>query len=291
METAINVMQQKKDNIRTSPPEAYGDEERGVVLLPSDISEYILKLKEQGRVDGTVYYYQRALNKLYDDLPEDKMIHRDSIRKWRERMMQDGYAARTINSFVTIVNGFLEYLGVREYQFLDRVKQEREAPPELSRAEYIRLLSTAKLLENEKGYLLIKLFATTGILVQELPKVTVESVTAGKLIITSRGDKRIVHIPDVLKDELLTYAKRNLVTEGPIFVTSANTPMARNYVTSTIQKVCADANIPTEKVSPRSLKKLYQTTMSGIEANISILVKQAYDRLLDDEQLQIGWGE
>lgn len=48
--------------------------------------------------------------------------------------------------------------------------------PELSRAEYLHLLRTAKALDKEKAYLLVKLF------VQELPEMTAEAVREGKIV-------------------------------------------------------------------------------------------------------------
>ena len=43
------------------------------------------------------------------------------------------------------------------------------------------------------------------------------------------------------------------------------------------------------KGSPHCLKRLYQSTRSGIEENIALLVEQAHARLLEQEQLEIGW--
>ena len=45
------------------------------------------------------------------------------------------------------------------------------------------------------------------------------------------------------------------------------------------------------KGNPRCLKRLYQSTRSGIEENIALLVEQAHARLLEQEQLEIGWSE
>ena len=50
-----------------------------------------------------------------------------------------------------------------------------ELQPELTRTEYLRLLQTARALGRERVYLLVKLFGTTGLTVQELEKVTVEA--------------------------------------------------------------------------------------------------------------------
>ena len=49
--------------------------------------------------------------------------------------------------------------------------------------------------------------------------------------------------------------------------------------------------MPEEKGNPRCLKRLYQSTRAGIEDNISLLVEQAHSRLLEQEQLEIGWAE
>ena len=48
---------------------------------------------------------------------------------------------------------------------------------------------------------------------------------------------------------------------------------------------------PEEKGNPRCLKKLYQTTRVGIEANFDLLVEQAMERQIDAEQEDVGWDE
>ena len=67
--------------------------------------------------------------------------------------------------------------------------------------------------------------------------------------------------------------------------------MSRTYVTISIRQLCRAARVPEEKGNPRCLKRLYQSTRAGIEANISLLVEQAHDRLLESEQSHIGWEE
>ena len=67
--------------------------------------------------------------------------------------------------------------------------------------------------------------------------------------------------------------------------------MSRSNVTTGIRQLCVAAQVPEEKGSPRCLKKLYQTTLAVIEANISLLVEQAMDRQLENEQLTVGWED
>ena len=140
-------------------------------------------------------------------------------------------------------------------------------------------------------YLLVKLFGTTGLTVQELEKVTVEAVKEGKLTVTPSRNKQVLRIPDGLQSELLDYAKRNGCLSGPIFLTKEGTPMSRTYVSTIIRQLCTAAKVPEEKGNPRCLKRLYQSTRAGIEDNIALLVEQAHNRLLEQEQLEIGWEE
>lgn len=74
----------------------------------------------------------------------------------------------------------------------------------------------------------------------------------------------------------------------PIFCTRDGKPIDRSDVTMAIQCLRAMACVPGEKDSPRCLRRLYQTTRSGIERNIALLVEQAQDRLLQEEQLPLG---
>ena len=99
--------------------------------------------------------------------------------------------------------------------------------PELTRTEYLRLLQTARALNRERVYLLVKLFGTTGLTVQELEKVTVEAVREGKLTIQFNRNKQMLRIPEGLQQELLDYAKRSGYLTGPIFLTKDGTPMSR----------------------------------------------------------------
>ncbi len=46
--------------------------------------------------------------------------------------------------------------------------------------------------------------------------------------------------------------------------------------------------MPVEKGNPRCLRKMYETTREGIERDLALLVEQAQDRLLEEEQLTVG---
>lgn len=201
------------------------------------------------------------------------------------------FAFGTINSFLSVSNSYLHFAGHRECQLIGQMELKSSPQPELTRAEYLRLLQTARALGKEKIYLLIKLFGSTSLTVQELPKVTVEAVETGRVTVVFNRVKSVVRIPEPLQKELSDYARRNGYLSGPIFLTRSGAPVNRTYVSAAIRSLCADAQVPEEKGNPRCLKRLYRATLGGIENNISLLVDQAMNRLLEQEQLSVGWEE
>lgn len=263
----------------------------GIHLTPERIEEYMEEYRRQGYSEETVQGYQRKLKKLYEDLPEDKMIRRGTMDRWREQLIEEGYASSTVNGFLSASNTFLEYVGHREYQASEKLRVREEPQPELTRTEYLRLLQAAKLQGKEKVYLLIKLFAITPMNVQELPKITVEAVERGRIEVSPNGVKAVVSLPEYLRRELLNYAHREGRLVGPIFVTKDGSPLSRTYVSTMIRQLCPAARVSEEKGNPRCLKKLYQSTLATIEGNIALLVEQTLARQLEMEQMSVGWEE
>ncbi|MFQ7401657.1 MAG: hypothetical protein ACLRNW_28415, partial [Neglectibacter sp.] len=128
-----------------------------------------------------------------------------------------GYAVRSANISISTANSLLDFCDKRHLQ--GRVeKPEPYVRPELSRGEYLRLLQTAKIMRDERAYLLIKVFACTGMTVQELVCLSVEAVQKKKVVIAPGGTRQLLHIPECLQAELLEYAQRNGILSGPIFL-------------------------------------------------------------------------
>lgn len=258
----------------------------GMVLTREKIEKYLGKLGTAGHSSGTVESYRRFLNHFFLFLPEDKHVQADTLVAWQKKLLESGYAAKTVNVGTAAVNGLMVYCGYKGFQ-ADRLPEKKNVQPELTRTEYLRLLSAAKLQGNRKKYLLAKVFGSTGLSVGELEKLTVETVKAGKLSFP----KHTLRIPAALRQELLDYIKGEGISSGPIFVTKAGMPVDRTSVTNLIQTLSTDAQVPEEKANPRCLKKLYQATVTGIQENYAVLMEQAYDRLLEKEQNIIGWKE
>ena len=285
------MLQTRQHIICSERPQTRRHQPSGVSVSQEDIQNFLTAYENLDRAEGTVQFYQRKLRRFYQDLPEDKIIRPDTMKNWQEKLLQDGYAPGSVNAFLSAANSYLDYIGHREYQLAGQLKDEKPPQPELSRAEYLHLLRTAKALDKEKVYLLIKVFASAGLFAQELPEITVEAVQKGKIVCAQNKYKQIVTVPAYLQKELLGYAQKNGILTGPIFRTRDGRPMHRTYVSAAIRNLCEEAKVPREKGNPKCLRKLYLSTKAGVESNVSLLMVQAMERMMEQDQFSIGWEE
>lgn len=262
----------------------------GTPISLEQIDAYLAGIAKDGYKRETIRSYQSILYAFYEMLPDSKRVGPATLAGWSAAMREKGYKPRTINVRISSVNNLLKFLDLREYQLPQCMVPAGEAQPEISRNEYLRLLSCAKILGQECVYLLTKLFACTGLNVENLPLLTVEAVQAG-FINTSDGEQREIHIPTHLQAELTAYIRRSGIRTGPVFVTRTGKRISRTSVTASIQRLARDARVAPEKCTPRSLRRLYQTTWESIQANYMPLMERSYAQLLDGEQLVIGWEE
>ena len=258
-----------------------------ISITREQIRAYLESLSARGRRQDTIKVYAPKLESFFDALPEGKRVTRDTLAGWRSTLLESGYSPGTANTYISAVNGLLGYLGRRDLQLTGQLTVEDADQPELNRTEYLRLLSTARALGKERVYLLIKLFASTGLAAQETRYVTAEAVQAG-VIPLPRGP---VRMPACLRAELLDYLRRQGLRAGPVFVTRSGKPLSRTAVSDCIRHLCRDARVPEGRGNPRCLRKLYFATQAEIDAQVRQLAEAAYDRLLEAEQLAIGWED
>ena len=256
------------------------------------VDAYLNDLQTRGRTPETIRTYRRNLLLLFEALPESRQLDRRTLARWRDTMLEQGYTPRTVNVRLASANGFLDYLGLRDYQLPMQLKPaEDNIQPELTRNEYLRLLSVARTLDKGRTYFMVKVFAILGLTVHDLPKLTAEAVEKGVFTTSANRSRQIIRIPNCLQAELLGYLQREGIRSGPVFCTRNGKSICRAAVTACIQQLSRDARVAPEKCNPRCLRKLCQSTRAGVQQSISLLVAQALDRMLEQEQITIGWEE
>ena len=256
-----------------------------------EVCRYLDSLAARGRRRETIQVYRPKLEAFYHFLPEDKRVAADTLELWRAALLREGYSPGTANTHVSAAHGLLAYLGRRDLQLIGQLDTEEEIQPELSRTEYLRLLATARNLGRERTYLMVKVFALTGIRVSELNRVTVRAVEEGRVLTACDGRAQYVLIPACLRKELTVYLRRVGITAGPVFVTRSGRPMRRTQVSGEIRTLCRDARVDGDKSNPRCLRRLYQVTQERIRDSVQILAEQAHERMLEEEQLTVGWEQ
>ena len=263
----------------------------GFVLTVGMIESYLQFMKSRGCSKSTYSSYQRSLRDFYAWLPEGKIVQERMAWDYQKALTLR-YKPRSVNIKMVSVNGLLEFTRHRDFQVTAQIPVDaEEEKPELSRNEYLRLLSSAKRKRNLRLYLLIKVFATTGIAVNDIPSVTVESVREGKIMTSSNRNRRELRISPCVQSELLQYASDNHIQAGQLFITRNGKPINRSAIFAMIQQIAGDAKVDEKKANPRCLQKLYEKTQEELRANVAMMLQIAYDNLLEGEQGAYGWGE
>ena len=269
-----------------------GNVKSAEVMTSKMIEDFIEAMRKKNRGESSLDNYNRILISIYQWLPKDKILDETTGTKCRKWLLEEkGFCHRTVNARMSVLNTFLRYLGHRDWQVDEFVRVSGDVQPELTRAEYLRLLSAAKHIGKEKTYLLIKTMGGAGVRVQELSQVTVEAVHQGMVKLDSHNGLRlrIMVIPKALQGELLEYVRNEKIMSGSVFLSRDGKPLSRTMVHRYVNSVSQEARVDPEKANPRCLWKMYQSTWDGIQANINILIRQAYENMMDQEQLTIGW--
>ncbi len=257
------------------------EEDRPVKLTKTLMNQYRESLENRGCRQQTISMYFCYLNRLYSYLPGNKELTDKNIKKWIADLKSQGYSNRTINLHLSSVNGLLKFCGSKNVP-MPVISVPRHAEmSELTRDEYLKLLSYTKEHGSDRDYILIKTLGTIDIEVADLDCLTVESCRNGKVKLSN--NKEIV-IPDCLKHELLIYIEEHGPDTGPIFISRQGNSMDRSNITHSIEKLGKEAGIEWKKCNPSALHRLYRHTQEEINQQLLSMHMQVYEQLLENEQ-------
>ncbi len=233
----------------------------------------------------TINMYFCYLNRLYAFLQGDKELSDENLKRWIESLKHKGYSNRTINMHISSVNGLLRFCGHKKAPVSVVSAPQNADMSELTRDEYLQLLSHIKRCGSERDYLLTKTLATMDINVIDLSFLTVEACQKG---VVEFPDHRQVVIPDNLKKNLFAYIERNGLTDGPVFVTKQGNPVDRSNINHAIERYGEEAGLDARKCNPKALHSLYLRTQEEIAQHLKSLHMQEYEKLLDQEEKKVG---
>ena len=245
-----------------------------MTLTPQLIEDYLRRLAEDERGAATIDKYRRDLMRFYEFLPPDKAVDKAVVLSWKEQLVARKYASSSVNVMLASVNGLLTFAGRPEWRakFLKRQRaafcDERR---ELRRAEYEKLVETARREKKTRLTLMMETICSTGIRVSELAFVTVEAVRAGRAELMLKGKCRRILFPAALVRKLSRYAAERRIARGPIFTDKTGSPVSRHRVWYEMKKLGARAGVAASKVFPHNLRHLFARTFYALERDLSKL--------------------
>lgn len=201
-------------------------------------------------------------------------ITKEAVIAYKNKLINEHYAVRSINSMLASLNSLFAFLCWSDCR-VKSIKLQRQVycpeEKELTKAEYMRLVNTAKQKGNARLNLILQTICGTGIRVSELQFITVEAVKIGEASVSLKGKTRSVFIVKELRKKLLRYIAERGIKSGAIFITRTGKPMSRTNIWREMKNLCAQANVNPKKVFPHNLRHLFARTFYGIEKDIAKL--------------------
>ena len=229
-----------------------------------------LSLDEKSR--NTIEKYLRDVN-AFTVFVKTREVSKTVVMSFKTSLVGK-YEVTSANSMIAAVNAFLRFVGwedccIKQFKVQKKVFCSEEK--ELTKAEYVRLVSAAKQKGNERLNLILQTICGTGIRVSELQFITVETVRKGEAVVSCKNKTRTVFIVRELQKKLLNYIKAKGITAGCVFITRSGKPMSRCNIWREMKALCEQAEVSPDKVFPHNLRHLFARTFYGIEKDIAKL--------------------
>lgn len=246
---------------------------KGRILTEKMVADFSAYLKSEEKSENTIEKYLRDVRAFSVYLNGDE-ITKEAVIAYKSKLLSMNYAVRSINSMLASVNGLFSFLGWADLK-VKSIKLQRQIycseERELTKAEYMRLVNTAKQKGNERLSLILQTICGTGIRVSELQYITVEAVKRGEAVVSLKGKTRSVFIVKELRKKLLRYAAEQGIQSGSIFITRTGKPISRTNIWREMKGLCEQAGVNPQKVFPHNLRHLFARVFYGIEKDIAKL--------------------
>lgn len=246
---------------------------KGRILSEKIIGDFSCCLKSEEKSENTIGKYLRDVRAFAAYLG-GAAVTKETVIAYKNKLLAENYAVRSVNSMLASLNSLFLFLGWADLK-VKSIKLQRQIycseEKELTKAEYMRLVNTAKQKGNERLNLILQTICGTGIRVSELQYITVEAVKNGEAIVSLKGKTRSVFIVKELQKKLLRYTAEQGIQSGFIFVTKTGKPMSRTNIWREMKGLCKQAGVNPQKVFPHNLRHLFARVFYGIEKDIAKL--------------------
>ena len=246
---------------------------KGQFLTDKLVAEFSAHLKQEEKSQNTTEKYLRDV-RMFAAHFRDTEITKEKVIAYKSKLLAEHYAVRSVNSMLASLNSLFAFLGWSDCKVKSMKLQRQIYCPEekeLTKAEYLRLVNTAKRKGKERLNLILQTICGTGIRVSELEYITVEAAKSGKAVVALKGKTRSVFLVKELQKKLLRYATEQNISSGTIFITRNGKPLSRTNIWREMKGLCQEAGVNPQKVFPHNLRHLFARVFYGIEKDIAKL--------------------
>ena len=246
---------------------------KGRFLTDQVLTEFSAHLKQEEKSQNTTEKYLRDV-RMFAAHFRDTEITKEMVIAYKSKLLAEHYAVRSVNSMLASLNSLFTFLGWSDCKVKSMKLQRQIYCPEekeLTKAEYLRLVNTAKRKGKERLNLILQTICGTGIRVSELEYITVEAAKSGKAVVALKGKTRSVFLVKELQKKLLRYATEQNISSGTIFITRNGKPLSRTNIWREMKGLCQEAGVNPQKVFPHNLRHLFARVFYGLEKDIAKL--------------------
>lgn len=230
-------------------------------ITEKQVKVFVRHMEDEERAPTTVKMYLRIIEEFTEWLAL-REVTKETAVAWKESLVEQGYAPATVNAKLAAVNALFKCCGwqdccVKALRLQRRAFREPER--DLTKAEYVRLVTAAEKTGRVRLALLMETICSTGIRVSEVRYITVEAAQVGRVQITLKAKTRTIMLPGKLCRKLLKYARKCKIASGKIFLTRSGKGLSRRQIWTEMKAVCKAAGVEPRKVFPHNLRHLFAT--------------------------------
>lgn len=227
-------------------------------ITKTDIEKFKLDMLKTNKSENTRKKYIRDITELQAYLSDESLkLSNAAVGAYVKYLLDAGYSISSVNSVISAINTFCSFIHRTDIHcaYLKNFVPVSESRTYLSTAEDQRLMAQA--VDNEEYWLanFIQTIGNMDIRLNELDKLTVESLSESYISVVRARKSCKLQIPKDIVSALQEYVKFAEISEWIIFRSSVGNAMDRSNICKALKKLAKEAGLDSEKVSPRTLKR------------------------------------
>ncbi|RKI26634.1 hypothetical protein D7V82_11835 [bacterium 1xD8-6] len=227
-------------------------------ITKNRILDFSVSLQIQHRSPNTIASYTTNIQKLEVFL-NGAELSRERMIAYKQWLTEKGFKKRTINAYLAAANQFCDVMGWTDMKVvLDPIEPDEveQGKKQISSSNYKKLVYTALQNDKERLAMMIQVLCYMDLRFCELEKLTVEALDEGAVEVVRKHRQKRVEIPDMIADDLRTYAAHEQIISGAIFRTSKGSPVDRSNFRKDLKKMCVLAGVEEELGSIQHVKNV-----------------------------------